>query len=250
MDRTINEKLKHGCGDHSCLIATPKGQGTNGGCRCDDIRVFKIIVRRLKGEITQLREQQWNCPACGFTCERIHVEDQPDEEKCPACNEQRLREQLKAKDLGVEGYRHTAEVAADELRKAEVELAAKDEEIKRLTAVMHGEPKWNDSEWSERWQRGKEAGLAAKDQELAAIQHGLKVEFLGGTSGDILDDFGTFIEHHKDRELQITQLREQIAELERKFKQVIAPAEVGGGFVGVLQAELAAKDARIRQAKP
>jgi len=58
-------------------------------------------IGRLNAELTQLREQQWTCPACGFTCERIHVEDQPDEEKCPACNEQRLREQVAAKDAEI-----------------------------------------------------------------------------------------------------------------------------------------------------
>jgi len=36
-----------GCGDHSCIVKKPIGQGTNGGCRCPE-RVLKVIVRRLK----------------------------------------------------------------------------------------------------------------------------------------------------------------------------------------------------------
>jgi len=63
--------------------------------------VWCELAKECVAELTQLREQQWNCPACGFTCERIHVEDQPDEEKCPACNEQRLREQVAAKDAEI-----------------------------------------------------------------------------------------------------------------------------------------------------
>lgn len=38
-----------GCGDHSCVVAKPKGMGTNGGCRCDE--------RRLRHAVQVLRAQ-------------------------------------------------------------------------------------------------------------------------------------------------------------------------------------------------
>lgn len=36
-----------GCGDHSCIVAPPKGMGTNGGCRCDhrDLRRAVMALR-------------------------------------------------------------------------------------------------------------------------------------------------------------------------------------------------------------
>ena len=79
-------------------------------------------IGRLNAELTQLREQQWTCPACGFTCEKIHVEDQPDEEKCPACNEQRLREEIIQLD--------------EEIAQLREQLAAKDAEITQLEDVI------------------------------------------------------------------------------------------------------------------
>ncbi len=32
--RMIEFRMSRGCGDHSCKIRRPTGQGTNGGCRC------------------------------------------------------------------------------------------------------------------------------------------------------------------------------------------------------------------------
>jgi hypothetical protein len=34
-----------GCGDHSCIIAKPRGMGTNGGCRCLKEMSFETRVR-------------------------------------------------------------------------------------------------------------------------------------------------------------------------------------------------------------
>lgn len=36
-----------GCGDNSCVVQTPKGMATNGGCRCDE-RKLRSAVRILK----------------------------------------------------------------------------------------------------------------------------------------------------------------------------------------------------------
>ncbi len=32
-----------GCGDSSCIIVTPRGQHTNGGCRCDEQRLRRAV---------------------------------------------------------------------------------------------------------------------------------------------------------------------------------------------------------------
>lgn len=39
-----------GCGDHSCIVKKPIGQGTNGGCRCP-AQVLKVIIRRLQATL-------------------------------------------------------------------------------------------------------------------------------------------------------------------------------------------------------
>lgn len=36
-----------GCGDHSCLFASPTGMATNGGCRCHEGRQAARLVRAL-----------------------------------------------------------------------------------------------------------------------------------------------------------------------------------------------------------
>lgn len=38
-----------GCGDHSCCIASPKGMGTNGGCRCEAFELRRA-VQALKAQ--------------------------------------------------------------------------------------------------------------------------------------------------------------------------------------------------------
>ena len=41
-----------GCGDHSCVVEKPKGQGTNGGCRCSPIALRRKIWEQ-EAEIKQ-----------------------------------------------------------------------------------------------------------------------------------------------------------------------------------------------------
>lgn len=43
----------NGCGDHSCVIAPPKGMGTNGGCRCDE-RALRLGARQLRERVRVL----------------------------------------------------------------------------------------------------------------------------------------------------------------------------------------------------
>ena len=38
-----------GCGDHSCVVAPPKGTGTNAGCRCGE-RELRRAVQALKAQ--------------------------------------------------------------------------------------------------------------------------------------------------------------------------------------------------------
>jgi hypothetical protein len=38
-----------GCGDNSCVIVSPKGMATNGGCRCDE-RALRRAVLALKAQ--------------------------------------------------------------------------------------------------------------------------------------------------------------------------------------------------------
>jgi hypothetical protein len=58
-----------GCADSSCLIETPKGIATNGGCRCrkDNVKVQKVFqayglmvkeIERLNGEIDSDKNNQ------------------------------------------------------------------------------------------------------------------------------------------------------------------------------------------------
>lgn len=43
--------------------------------------------------------------------------------------------------------------------------------------------------------------ITALEQDIAAIQQGLKAEYgKDEPSGDVVADFGTFIEHHKEKE--------------------------------------------------
>lgn len=57
-----------GCGDHSCLVNPPKGMGTNGGCRCDE-QALRRMVSWQKREIAKLRAEieerdRRGCKAC------------------------------------------------------------------------------------------------------------------------------------------------------------------------------------------
>jgi hypothetical protein len=37
-----------GCGDHSCVVARPKGMGTNGGCRCEPTTLRRALRAEQK----------------------------------------------------------------------------------------------------------------------------------------------------------------------------------------------------------
>ena len=71
-----------GCGDHSCMFDKPRGQGTNGGCRClhsmtdrrANLRVRRAVaglrarVQELEAHLRKIhdRAHAWNnIPACG-----------------------------------------------------------------------------------------------------------------------------------------------------------------------------------------
>lgn len=43
---TMPPELK-GCGDSSCVITPPKGQHTNGGCRCEPF-ALRVAIQQLK----------------------------------------------------------------------------------------------------------------------------------------------------------------------------------------------------------
>jgi hypothetical protein len=53
-----------GCGDNSCIVARPKGQATNGGCRCEarELRYALIYYKRrsifLEETIKEIRDHQ------------------------------------------------------------------------------------------------------------------------------------------------------------------------------------------------
>ena len=42
--RTMKDQMDWGCGNHSCVVKTPEGQGTTGPCTCS------AEVRRLEFE--------------------------------------------------------------------------------------------------------------------------------------------------------------------------------------------------------
>lgn len=54
-----------GCGDHSCVVAPPRGMGTNGGCRCDE-RDLRRAVLSLRNQLTALNAEKVS-PAAGNT---------------------------------------------------------------------------------------------------------------------------------------------------------------------------------------
>ena len=45
-----------GCGDHSCVVARPRGMGTNGGCRCErpTLRHAATQARALRADVREL----------------------------------------------------------------------------------------------------------------------------------------------------------------------------------------------------
>lgn len=38
-----DDSMLEGCGDNSCLVRSPKGMATNGGCRCDERRLRRAM---------------------------------------------------------------------------------------------------------------------------------------------------------------------------------------------------------------
>ena len=44
--------MYRGCGDHSCIINKPEGQGTNGGCRCKPI-YLRLRIQELEKELKE-----------------------------------------------------------------------------------------------------------------------------------------------------------------------------------------------------
>jgi hypothetical protein len=54
-------KVPEGCGDHSCIIRTPKGMATNGGCRCPDVllrravRVYRASAADVPGLVEEVQ---------------------------------------------------------------------------------------------------------------------------------------------------------------------------------------------------
>lgn len=53
---SLYKQSVYGCGNHGCVIAPPKGQGTNGLCRCTP-RHFCTELNRLAYEVIQ--KQTW-----------------------------------------------------------------------------------------------------------------------------------------------------------------------------------------------
>ena len=45
----VDQYVKQGCGDHSCIFVKPTGMGTNGGCRCKSRPfIFRALAILLK----------------------------------------------------------------------------------------------------------------------------------------------------------------------------------------------------------
>ena len=45
------------CGDNSCLLDKPSGQGTNGGCRCINSRMTTSEILRVRKYIHRLKQE-------------------------------------------------------------------------------------------------------------------------------------------------------------------------------------------------
>lgn len=64
-----------GCGDHSCVLAKPKGVGTNGGCTCSQ-RILKMGVRKRDQRIKELETKvKYLCEALDSTDARYKSGD-------------------------------------------------------------------------------------------------------------------------------------------------------------------------------
>jgi hypothetical protein len=53
-----------GCGDSSCVVKTPNGQRTNGGCRCEEralrrgVRYWRAKARFLQWKLDEFEKQK------------------------------------------------------------------------------------------------------------------------------------------------------------------------------------------------
>lgn len=52
-DVPVGDPPLEGCGEHSCVISKPKGQGTNARCRCD-AQTLRRAVLLLKNRVLEL----------------------------------------------------------------------------------------------------------------------------------------------------------------------------------------------------
>ena len=63
-----------GCGDHSCDVARPKGQGTNAGCRCNERTLRRAL--RIERARAEMRAPALFAAECQRDAARAKVEEQ------------------------------------------------------------------------------------------------------------------------------------------------------------------------------
>lgn len=105
------------------------------------------------------------------------------------------------------------ETERDEARAALSKLkAAMSEGLRQeQKLIQRSEDEWNDKV------KELEAELKERNQEIAAINTGIRNEFtIGEPSGDVLQDFATFVEHHKQLESEAAVMREALIPYSRK----------------------------------
>lgn len=56
LERIESEGPDVGCGDSSCVVASPRGMATNGGCRCGPHKL-RMVLRDLRKKVTELEAQ-------------------------------------------------------------------------------------------------------------------------------------------------------------------------------------------------
>ena len=78
------------------------------------------------------------------------------------------------------------------------------------------------------------AEVARLTADLSALQQAMHVEFAGEESGDLLADFGVFLDHHKAKESTLARLRQQQWDLITKWRrqaEVRLNDQRDGGYV-------------------
>ena len=70
--------------------------------------------------------------------------------------------------------------------------------------------------------------IAELEATVGAIEAGLRVEFRGGNTDDLIDDFTTFLEHHKQREAEIKKLNDLCMALSEQAEKDVAAAKIEG----------------------